>query len=65
MTVYASGWFGAVEPIVRPRLGDVLVASVSDVAVISSERFAHEATLIGLHGSITADEMLIPLLVDH
>jgi hypothetical protein len=59
-----SGWFGAVDPGVRPRLGDVLVASVGDVAVVSSERFRHEATLVGLHGSITADEMLVPLLVD-
>ncbi|MDP9318766.1 MAG: alkaline phosphatase family protein [Actinomycetota bacterium] len=59
-----TGWFGAVEPAVRPRLGDVIVASVGDVAVMSSERFPHEATLVGLHGSVTADEMLVPLLVD-
>jgi hypothetical protein len=59
-----SGWFGPVDPAVRPRLGDVMVASVGDVAVVSSERFAHEAGLLGLHGSITADEMLVPLLCD-
>ena len=47
-----------------PRLGDVVVASVGDIAVMSTERFPHEAKLIGLHGSLTADEMLIPLLVD-
>lgn len=59
----ALGWFGAVEPTVRPRLGDVIVASVGEVAVVSSERFRHEATLVGLHGSVTSDEMLVPLLL--
>lgn len=58
------GWFGQVDPAVRPRLGDVMVACTGDLAVVSSERFPHEATLVGLHGSLTADEMLVPLLVD-
>ena len=58
------GWFGAVEPLVMPRLGDVVVACRGDHAVISTTDFSYESTLIGLHGSLTADEMLIPLLVD-
>jgi len=58
------GWFGAVEPQVMPRLGDVVVACRGDHAVISTTDFSYESTLIGLHGSLTADEMLIPLLVD-
>ena len=58
------GWFGAVEPLVMPRLGDVVVACRGDHAVISTADFGYESTLIGLHGSLTADEMLIPLLVD-
>jgi Type I phosphodiesterase / nucleotide pyrophosphatase len=58
-----AGWFGGVDAAVWPRLGDVLVASVGDIAVVSSERFGYEATLVGLHGSFTADEMLVPLLV--
>ncbi len=60
----ARGWFGDVAPNVMPRLGDVLVASRGDHAVIASQAFSYEATLIGLHGSLTPDEMLIPLLVD-
>ena len=59
-----EGWFGSVDSAVRPRLGDVIVASRSDVAVVSTSRFPHEAELIGLHGSLTADEMLVPLLLD-
>lgn len=59
-----EGWFGSVDSQVRPRLGDVLVASGSDLAVVSASRFPHEASLRGLHGSLTADEMLVPLLID-
>ncbi len=59
-----EGWFGAVEPLVLPRLGDVMVASRGDSAVVSTQRFPHEAALVGLHGSLSADEMLVPLLVD-
>lgn len=60
----AAGWFGTVEAAVEPRLGDVLVASIGNIAVVSRKRFPHEAALIGLHGSLTPDEMLVPLLVD-
>jgi len=57
------GWFGAVEERVLPRLGDVVVAARDDVGVFSSKDFGYEMTLVGLHGSLTADEMLIPILV--
>jgi len=59
----AEGWFGAVVPGVLPRLGDVIVAARGDHAVVSSVDFPYETTLVGLHGSLTADEMLIPILV--
>jgi hypothetical protein len=57
------GWFGQVEPSVLPRLGDVMVACHGDLAVMSSRDFAYEDTLVGLHGSLTSTEMLIPILV--
>lgn len=59
----ARGWFGQVEPGVLPRLGDVMVACHDDTAVMSSRDFAYEDTLVGLHGSLTSTEMLIPILV--
>jgi Type I phosphodiesterase / nucleotide pyrophosphatase len=59
-----EGWFGAVDSHVRPRLGDVIVASRGNTAVVSTSRFKHEASLVGLHGSLSADEMLVPILVD-
>ncbi|GAB2643606.1 alkaline phosphatase family protein [Kribbella swartbergensis] len=58
------GWFGGVEDRVAPRLGDVLVATLGPVALVAGRRFPKEAELIGLHGSVTDDEMAIPLLVD-
>jgi hypothetical protein len=57
------GWFGAVDPLVRPRLGDVMVACHDDTAIVSTRDFAYEDTLVGLHGSLTSAEMLIPILV--
>ncbi|MFG1909670.1 alkaline phosphatase family protein [Kribbella sp. NPDC048928] len=61
----ARGWFGpTVEDRVSPRLGDVIVASLGPVALVASRRHPQEAGLIGLHGSLTPDEMEIPLLID-
>lgn len=57
------GWFGTLDASVRPRIGDVLVACRDDHAVMSSVDFGYETTLVGLHGSLTPAEMLIPMLV--
>jgi hypothetical protein len=57
------GWFGAMTPGVLPRIGDVLVACRADTAIVSTVDFAYENTLVGLHGSLTPAEMLIPILV--
>jgi hypothetical protein len=62
--VVASGWLGPVEAAVLPRLGDGMVACHGDHAVVSTHDFEYENKLVGLHGSLTPDEMLIPLLVD-
>ncbi len=60
----ARGWFGPVEARVAPRIGDVVVPAKGDHGLFSSVDFPYETTLIGLHGSLTAREMRIPLLVD-
>jgi hypothetical protein len=59
----AAGWFGEVQAAVRPRLGDVMVACRGDFSVMSTSAFPYEAKLVGLHGSLTPAEMLVPLLV--
>lgn len=57
------GWFGDAVASVRPRLGDVVVACRGGTAVLSSRDFPYEAKLVGMHGSLTPEEMLVPVLV--
>lgn len=57
------GWFGASIDGVLPRLGDVMVACRGDLAILSSQDFPKEGQMIGMHGSLTPVEMLIPMLV--
>lgn len=59
----SRGWFGPVAPVVRPRLGDVMVAAAGDFSVMSTSAFPYETKLVGLHGSLTSAEMLVPVLV--
>ncbi len=59
-----SGLFGPVADHVRPRIGDVVVAMTGRATVVDS-RTQSEASmaLIGVHGSLTRDELLVPLLL--
>jgi hypothetical protein len=59
----ARGWFGPLDASVRPRLGDVMVACRGTFSVMSTAAFPFEPKLVGLHGSLTTDEMLIPVVV--
>ncbi len=61
--VIAAGWLGPVDDAVRPRLGDVMVACRDDFSVMSTSAFPYETSLVGLHGSLTSAEMLVPLIV--
>jgi hypothetical protein len=58
------GWFGPVDDTVRPRLGDVMVACAGTFAVLARRWFHVETKMVGFHGSLTAAEMQVPLLVD-
>jgi hypothetical protein len=57
-----AGWFGPVSDLARPRIGDVIVASMTDLALVATHHQPHESRLIGHHGSLTPAEMLVPLL---
>jgi hypothetical protein len=60
----AAGWFGpVVEDRIRNRIGDVIAAARADVAIVRSRRTPKQSCLIGHHGSLTAAEQLVPLLV--
>ncbi|MER8186256.1 nucleotide pyrophosphatase/phosphodiesterase family protein [Kitasatospora sp. NPDC094015] len=59
----AAGWFGpVVDDRVYHRIGDVVAAARDDIAVIASRREPGESSMIGLHGSMTPVEQLVPLL---
>jgi hypothetical protein len=58
-----GGWLGPgpVRPAVRRRVGDVVLAAREPVAFVDPT-FPREAGLVAGHGSLTPDEMLVPLL---
>lgn len=59
----AAGWFGAVRPHVGPRIGDVVVVCEPGLAVVDSRRMRPALlSLVGLHGAMTPQESLVPLL---
>jgi hypothetical protein len=61
----ANGWFGgSLRPEVRTRLGDVAVIPFEPVAYLDPAD-GGEARLVCRHGSLTADEMLVPLVARH
>lgn len=59
----AAGWFGPVTDAVRPRIGDLVVAMRGRATVLDSRVLrAQVLRLRGHHGSLTAEEVLVPLL---
>ena len=60
----AAGWFGErVTDDARERIGDVVVAARGTSGVVRRTVEPIESSLIGQHGSFTAAEQRIPLLV--
>ena len=58
----ADGWFGPVDDAYASRIGDVIVAPCGPWAVIASKSEPRESAMIGLHGSLTQSDQLVPLL---
>jgi hypothetical protein len=58
-----DGWFGPVGPLVADRIGDVVVAARGTAAVIRSQAEPLLSKLPGQHGSLSAEEQLVPLLI--
>jgi hypothetical protein len=57
----AAGWFGAVDPEVAPRIGDIIVAARARVGYYDA-RDPYGVGMIGNHGSWSPDEVDIPVL---
>lgn len=59
----SAGWFGAVAPDHLARIGDVVVASADDLTVVDSTRMrAQLLSLLGMHGSLTGEELEVPVV---
>jgi hypothetical protein len=59
----ASGVFGPVDDGVAERIGDVVALARGTWALITPTREPGPSRLIGYHGSLTATELAIPLLL--
>jgi hypothetical protein len=57
-----GGWFGPVDPRLAPRIGDVVAAPAGPFAVVATKTDPRQSALIGMHGSLTPADQLIPLL---
>ena len=58
----ADGWFGPVDPVLAPRIGDIVAAPAGPWAVVATTAEPRESALIGMHGSLTPADQLVPLL---
>ncbi|QGV78082.1 alkaline phosphatase family protein [Streptomyces ficellus] len=58
-----AGWFGpVVDERVHARIGDVVAAAHDDVVITASVNEPNESAMVGVHGSMTPVEQLVPLL---
>jgi hypothetical protein len=59
----AAGLFGPVADHVLPRIGDVVVATTGRATIVDSRtQTTASLGLVGVHGSLTPTEMLVPLV---
>ena len=59
---FCEGWFGPVDPAMADRIGDVVAAPVGSLAIVATRTEPRESALVGMHGSLTAADQLIPAL---
>jgi hypothetical protein len=45
-----------------PRIGDVIAAPAGPSAVVATKAEPRESALVGMHGSLTSADQLVPLL---
>ncbi|MEU0660554.1 MULTISPECIES: alkaline phosphatase family protein [Streptomyces] len=58
-----AGWFGpTIDERVHGRIGDVIAAAHDDVIITASVNEPNESAMVGVHGSMTPVEQLVPLL---
>ncbi|MBV9593405.1 MAG: alkaline phosphatase family protein, partial [Actinobacteria bacterium] len=61
--VIDAGWYGpVVTDTARARIGDLVVVAVGELAVVRRKAEPRPSMLIGHHGALSDDELLVPLL---
>jgi Type I phosphodiesterase / nucleotide pyrophosphatase len=58
----ADGWFGPVDERCLARIGHVLAAPCGSSAVVARKSEPRESRLVGMHGSLTLSDQLVPFL---
>ena len=58
-----EGWFGPVDTAMASRIGDVLAAPSGSLALVATQAEPRESRLVGMHGSLTPAEQLVPALM--
>ena len=59
----SNGWFGPVAVGMAERVGDVVAAAAPGTAIVATQTEPLESRLVGMHGSLTPAEELVPLLL--
>ncbi|HET9967610.1 MAG TPA: nucleotide pyrophosphatase/phosphodiesterase family protein [Streptosporangiaceae bacterium] len=59
----AEGWFGQVDAAMTSRIGDVVAAAGGSLALVATQAEPRESRLVGMHGSLTPAEQLVPALM--
>jgi hypothetical protein len=57
-----EGWFGPVDARMVDRIGDVVAAPVGSAAIVATKAEPRESALVGMHGSLTPSDQLVPAL---
>jgi hypothetical protein len=57
-----DGLFGQVSESMADRIGDVVAACVGTWGIVATKAEPLEASLVGMHGSLTSAEQLVPML---
>ncbi|MGQ4615697.1 alkaline phosphatase family protein [Nocardia sp. R7R-8] len=59
-------WFGSTppEPVIAHRIGDLIAVAEGRSVLVCPDREPLESTMLGHHGAWTADEQLVPLIVN-
>ncbi len=61
----SRGWFGPVAPHVSESIPDIVVAATGRATIVdSASQTPGSIALKGVHGSLTPNEMLVPLVVE-